>query len=53
MRKIYLILFDKITRKTFTKYFKTEFEKDKFARKLDYSNKLYIIEDSKDKGWDD
>ena len=32
------------TRKTFRKYFDTEFERDKFARKLKYSNKLVVLE---------
>lgn len=43
---IYLILFDKTTNKTFKKIFDTEFEKDKFRRKLLYSKKLIIKEDS-------
>ena len=36
------------TKKKFIKYFDTEFEKDKFKRKLYYSKRLMIIEDSSD-----
>ena len=35
---IYLELIDLKTMKTFKKYFETEYERDKFARKLRYSN---------------
>lgn len=41
--KIYLILLDKETNKTFTKYFKCEFDKEKFKRKLRYSKKLTVM----------
>ena len=41
----YLILLDITTNKTFTKYFETEFEKDKFRRRLRYSKKLLVKED--------
>ena len=37
---VYLILLDKKTNKTFTKYFKCEFDKEKFKRKLRYSKNL-------------
>ena len=46
--KLYLVLYDKTTSKTFTKYFKSEFEMDKFIRKLNYSCKLQVIKDSRD-----
>ena len=46
MTKIYLLIMDLDTKKQFFKYFETEFEKDKFKRKLRYSTKLTIIEDS-------
>ena len=44
-RKIYLELRNMKTGKTFKKYFKTEFEKDKFKRKLKYSNNIKVISD--------
>lgn len=44
--KIYLLLQNIETGKQFFKYFETEFEKDKFKRKLKYSTKIMIIEDS-------
>ena len=46
--KLYLILLDKTTMKQFTKYFESEFEMDKFIRKLQYSKKLSILKDSRD-----
>lgn len=33
---------------TFTKYFETEYEKDKYKRKLKYISNLRLIEDSTD-----
>lgn len=48
MNKIYLLLYNKETHKQFFKYFNTEFEKDKFKRKLYYSKRLMVIEDSTD-----
>lgn len=47
-KKIYLLLYNRETHKQFFKYFNTEFEKDKFKRKLYYSKKLLVIEDSSD-----
>lgn len=41
--KVKLKLYDITTGKTFYKYFDTEFEKDKFIRKLRYSKKLMIV----------
>lgn len=43
---IYLILYDLTTKKEFTKYFKCEFDKEKFKRKLRYSKKLMIIDEN-------
>lgn len=40
---IYLDLLDITTKKTFRKYFKSEYERDKFKRKLKYSNKLMVL----------
>lgn len=44
---IYLIIYDKLNNREFYKYFMTEYEKDKFKRKLKYSNKLEVVGDSK------
>lgn len=44
--KIYLLLYDVTTKKSFYKYFETEFKKDKFKRKLSFSNKLVVLKDS-------
>ena len=44
-RKIYLELRNMKTGKTFKKYFQTEFEKDKFKRKLKYSNNVKVVSD--------
>ena len=46
--KIYLVIYNRETNKQFVKYFETEFEKDKFKRKLHFSKRLFIIEDSTD-----
>ena len=40
-----LLLIDISTNKKFCKYFDTEFERDKFARKLRYSKKIFIIKE--------
>ena len=45
-KKIYLELLNLKTGKTFKKYFTTEFDKDKFKRKLKFSNKLKVVSDS-------
>lgn len=42
--EIYLKLLDLKTNKTFKKYFETEFLRDKFIRKLKYSNRLKVLE---------
>lgn len=49
-KKTNIWLFIKNTEKnfTFTKYFETEFEKDKYKRKLKYIPNLRLIEDSTD-----
>lgn len=46
--KLYLLLQVIGTGKQFFKYFDTEFEMDKFKRKLKYSTKLMLIEDSRE-----
>lgn len=43
MNKSYLELYVIDTKKIFKKYFDTEFERDKFARKLRYSKNLKVI----------
>ena len=48
MNKIYLVIYNRENKTRFIKYFETEFEKDKFKRKLYYSKKLFVIEDSCD-----
>lgn len=46
--KLWLLLLDKTTMKQFKKYFNSEFEMDKFIRKLKYSDKLYVLQDSRE-----
>lgn len=46
--KLYLLLQIIETGKQFFKYFETEYEMDKFKRKIKYSNKLMLIEDSRE-----
>lgn len=48
MKRLYLLLQVLETHKQFFKYFDTEYEMDKFKRKLKYSKKLIIIEDSRE-----
>lgn len=43
MTRPYLEIYNIETKKIFKKYFDTEFERDKFARKLRYSKKLKVI----------
>lgn len=45
---IYLILLDLQRMKEFKKYFRTEYEKDKFKKKLKFSKKIKVLEDSKE-----
>lgn len=46
--KLYLLLMNRESKKQFFKYFDTEYEMDKFKRKLKFSRKLAIIEDSRE-----
>lgn len=48
MSNLYLLLRNLINGKTFFKYFESEVEMDKFKRKLKFSKKLAIIEDSRE-----
>ena len=50
--KLYLLLQNIETKKQFFKYFETEYEMDKFKRKLRYSSKIMIIEDSRELEYD-
>lgn len=51
MNKIYLYIMNIETKVKFFKYFETEFEKDKFKRRLKYIPYLMLIEDSSDMNW--
>lgn len=46
--EIKLKLKDLTTGKIFYKYFETEFEKDKYIRKLQFSNKIIILDKCKE-----
>lgn len=48
MNKIFLVIMNKETKRVFTKYFETEYEKDKFKRRMYYMKNLLLIEDSTD-----
>lgn len=51
MNKIYLLLYNIETHKQFFKYFDCSYDKEKFKRKLKYSKKIMIIEDSEELNW--
>ena len=46
--KIFWVLYNIEQKRQYTKYFESEFEKDKFKRKLNFSKRIIIIEDSTD-----
>ena len=48
MEKIWLVIKNTKKNFTFVKYFETEFEKDKFKRKIKYVKDWLLIEDSTD-----
>ena len=53
MKKLWVLLYDATKDKSFKKYFDTEFEMDKFKRKLAYSTKISVVKDCRDDwGWD-
>lgn len=52
-KNLWLLLFDKVSGRTFKKFFPTEFEMDKYINRIQYSKKLYVVEDSRDLGWRD
>ena len=47
--RFYLYILDTLSNKRFFKYFDTEYEMDKFKRKLQFSKKLVILEDSRER----
>ena len=51
MNKIYLLIYNRDKHFQFFKYFDTEFEKDKYKRKLKYIPSLMLIVDSSDMLW--
>ena len=48
MNKLWLVLKDRETKRTWTKYFDKELDMNVFIRKIKYVNNLMIIEDSRD-----
>lgn len=48
MNKIYLMIYNKEKRFTYTKYFSTIKEKNKYIERIKYVKSLMIIEDSED-----
>ena len=48
---IWLVIKNKEKGFTFTKYFDTEFEKDKYKRKIKYISNWILIEDSSEINW--
>lgn len=50
MNKIWVVLYNKETKRYFTRYFDTTSEKEKYLRKMKYflSRNLILIEDSSD-----
>lgn len=51
MNKIYLYIRNTEKNFSYFKYFETEFEKDKYKRKIKYIPYLWVIEDSSDMNW--
>ena len=51
MNNIYLYIRNTEKNFSYFKYFETEFEKDKYKRKIKYIPYLWIIEDSSDMNW--
>ena len=46
--KIWLVIMNTKINRQYTKYFDTEFEKDKYKRRLHHIPYLFVIEDSTD-----
>lgn len=51
MSKIYLVIYIKSKKKQIIKYFETEYEKDKYKRRLSFISDFILIEDSSDINW--
>ena len=51
MIKIWLTIYSKKLKRNFTKYFDTEWEKEKYKRKIHFVNDWILIEDSSDINW--
>ena len=51
MNKIYLYIMNTEKKFSFFKYFDTEFEKDKYKRRLPFIPDFILIEDSSDINW--
>ena len=49
----WITMYDQIDRKQITKYFESEFELDKYKRRLKYLTRYIILESSTDKYWSD
>ena len=49
--KIYLVIYIKSKKKQIIKYFETEYEKDKYKRRLPFIPDFILIEDSSDINW--
>lgn len=48
MTKLWLVIRNNDTKRTWTKYFDKEKEMDIYLQKIKYINNLFIIEDSRD-----
>lgn len=48
MNKLYLLIKDKETKRTWFKYFEKESQMDDYKRRLKYLKNLLIVEDSRD-----
>lgn len=48
MDKLYLLIRNSDTKRSWFKYFETEKEMDKYLRKIKYLKNLFVIEDSRD-----
>lgn len=51
MNKIYLVIYIKSKKKQIIKYFESEYEKDKYKRRLPFIKDFILIEDSSDINW--
>lgn len=48
MNKLWLVIKDKETKRTWWKYFTKESEMDKYINKIKHINNLFLVEDSRD-----